>query len=60
MTETEEEECDGCEGADPRRRLDDSLLILVNGTLLCSIAATTVGAAAAAESGDRDDVDACD
>ena len=31
-----------------------------NGTLLCSIAATTVGAAAAAESGDRDDVDACD
>ena len=57
---TEEEECDGCNGADPRRRLNDSHLILANGILLRSIAATTVGAAAAAESGDRDDVDACD
>ena len=25
-TATEEEECDGCDDADPRRRLDDSLL----------------------------------
>ena len=41
-------------------RLDDSLLILANRILLRSIAATTVGAAAAAESGDRDDVNACD
>jgi hypothetical protein len=56
----EEKECDGCDGADPRRRLDDSLLILANGILLRSIAATTVGAAAAAESGDRGDVNACD
>ena len=48
MTETEEEECDGCDGADPRRRLDNSLLILANGILLHSIAATTVGAVAAA------------
>ena len=43
---------------DPRCRLDNSLLILANGILLRSIAATTVGAVAVAESGDRDDVDA--
>ncbi len=47
-TATEEEECDGCDGADPQRRLDDSILILANGILLHSIAATTVGAVAAA------------
>ncbi len=47
----EEEECDGCDSADPQRRLDDSLLRLADVHL---IAATTV------ESGDRDDVDACD
>ena len=38
---TEEEECDECDGADPRRRLDDSLLRLVDGILLRSIIATT-------------------
>ncbi len=42
---TEEEECDGCNGANPRRRLDDSLLCLADGILLRSIVATTVGAA---------------
>ena len=57
---TEEEKCDGCDGADPRRRLDGSLLILANGILLHSIAATTMGAAAAAESSDGDNADACD
>ena len=31
---TEEEECNGCDGADPRRRLDDSLLRLADGILL--------------------------
>ena len=45
---TEEEECNGCDGADPRRRLDDSLLRLADGILLCSIVATTAGAAAMA------------
>ena len=39
---TEEEECDKCDGADPRRRLDDSLLRLVDGILLRSIVAMTV------------------
>jgi hypothetical protein len=58
VTATEEEECDGCEGADSRRRLDDSLIILANEILLRLIAATTVGAVAVAESGDRDNVDA--
>ena len=38
---TEEEECDGCNGADPRRRLDDSLLRLADGILLRSIIAMT-------------------
>jgi hypothetical protein len=37
---TEEEECDGCDGAHPRRRLDDSLLRLADGILLGLIAAT--------------------
>jgi len=37
----EEEECDGCDGADPQRRLDDSLLHLADGILLRLIAATT-------------------
>jgi hypothetical protein len=45
---TEEEECDGCDGADPRRRLDDSLLRLMDGILLRSIDATTAGTVAAA------------
>ena len=49
---TEEEECDRCDGANPRRRLDDSLLRLANGILLRSIVP--------AESGDRNDVDAWD
>ena len=39
----EEEECNGCNGANPQRRLDDSLLRLMDVRL---IAATTVGAAA--------------
>ena len=37
---TEEEECNECDGADPRRRLDDSLLCLADGILLRLIAAT--------------------
>ena len=45
---TEEEECDGYDGADPRRRLDDSLLRLADGILLRAIVATTAGAAATA------------
>ena len=39
-TAMEEEECDGCEGADPQRRLDNSLLRLVE---VCLIAVMTVG-----------------
>jgi hypothetical protein len=42
---TEDKEYDGCEGADPRHHLDDSLLSLAEGILLCSIVATTAGAA---------------
>jgi hypothetical protein len=38
---TEEEDCDGCNSADPQRRLDDSLLRLADGILLRSIVATT-------------------
>ena len=38
---TEEEECDGCDGADPRRHLDDFLLRQADGILLRSIAMTT-------------------
>jgi len=38
---TEKEECDGCDGANPRRRLDDSLLRLAGGILLRSIVAMT-------------------
>jgi hypothetical protein len=45
---TEEEECDRCDGADPRHRLDDSLLRLVDGILLRLIVATMAGAAATA------------
>jgi hypothetical protein len=41
-TAMEEEGCDGCNSADPQRRLDDSLLRLEDVRL---IAATTVGAA---------------
>ncbi len=40
-TATEEEECDRCNGADPQRHVDDSLLCLADGILLCSIAVTT-------------------
>ncbi len=40
---TEEEECNGCDSADPRRCLDDSLLCLVaDGILLHLIAVTTM------------------
>jgi hypothetical protein len=45
---TEEEECNGCDGADPRRRLDDSLLRLADGILLRSIVAMTASATATA------------
>jgi len=38
----EEEECDGCDGADPRHRLDDSLFHQADGIHLCLIATTTV------------------
>ena len=48
MAATEEEECDGCDGADSRHRLDDSLLCLADGILLRLIVATTAGAAATA------------
>jgi hypothetical protein len=40
-TATEEEECNGCNGTDLQRRLDDSLLRLADEILLRSIAATT-------------------
>jgi hypothetical protein len=42
---TEEEEYDGCDGANPQRRLDDALLSLADGILLRSIIAMTAGAA---------------
>jgi hypothetical protein len=48
LASTEEEECDGCDGADPRRRLDNSLLRLADGILLRSILAKAAGAAATA------------
>jgi hypothetical protein len=48
LAATEEEECDGCNGDDARRRLDDSLLRLADGILLRLIVATTAGAAATA------------
>jgi hypothetical protein len=48
MEATEEEEYNGCDGADPRRRLDDALLSLADGILLRSIVATMAGAAATA------------
>jgi hypothetical protein len=38
---TEEEECDGCDSADPQRCLDDSLLHLADRILLRSIVTTT-------------------
>ena len=38
---TEEEECEGCDGADPRHHLDDSLLRLADRILLRLIAAMT-------------------
>jgi hypothetical protein len=45
---TEEEECNRCYGADPRHRLDDSLLRLVDGILLRLIVATMADTAATA------------
>ena len=48
---TEEEEYDGCDSADPRRRLDDALLRLADRILLCSIAVTTGSAATAVATG---------
>jgi hypothetical protein len=48
LVATEEEECDGCDGADPRRHLDNSLLRLADKILLCLIVTTTAGAAATA------------
>ncbi len=47
---TEEEEYNGWEGTHPQCHLDDALLRLKDGILLRSIAATTVGAVAAAGS----------
>ena len=44
----EEEDYDGCDGADPRRRLDESILSLAEGILLRSIVVTVAGAAATA------------
>ena len=44
----EEEEYNGCNGTDPQRCLDDTLLRLTDEILLHSIAATTVGTAAVA------------
>ena len=41
LAATEEEECDGCNGANPRRHLDDSLIRLVDGILLRSIITMT-------------------
>jgi hypothetical protein len=45
---TEEEEHDGCDGANPRRRLDNALLSLADGILLRLIVTMTTGAAATA------------
>ena len=55
---TEEEECNGCDSADPRCRLDDSLLRL-SGQDPPPLDHCNNGAAVA-ESGDHNDVDACD
>jgi len=44
----EEEDYDGCDGADPRRRLDEAILSLTDGILLRLIVVTTAGAAATA------------
>ena len=48
LAATEEEESDGCDGADPRRRLDNSLLRLADRILLRSNVVMTAGAAAMA------------
>ncbi len=45
---TEEEEYNGCDGADPQRRLDDALLSLADGILLRLIVVTMAGAAVTA------------
>jgi len=45
---TEEEEYDGCDGADSRRHLDNTLLSLADRILLRSIVAMTAGATAVA------------
>ena len=57
---TEEEECDKCNGADPRRRLDDFLLRQADGILLRSIATTTALRHGGGGDKDRDGVDAWD
>ena len=44
MEATEEENYTGCDGADPRCRLDEAILSPPNGILLYSIVATTAGA----------------
>ena len=44
MEETEEEEYEGCDGADPHRHLDDALLSLADGILHCFIVTTSMGA----------------
>jgi hypothetical protein len=48
MEVTEEEEYDGCDGADPHRHLDDALLSLADGILHCSVVTTLTGATAMA------------
>ncbi len=45
---TDEEEYDGCDGANPRRRLDNAFLSLADVILLRLIVATTVSATATA------------
>ena len=45
---SEEEESDGCNGTSPQRRLDNALLSLRDGILLCLILASMGGAAAVA------------
>ncbi len=48
MEATEEEEYNGCDGADPQCRLDNALLSLADGIFLRSIVATMAGAVAMA------------
>jgi len=57
---SEEEECNGCDGADPQRRLDDAPFAWQMGSSSARSSQRRRHGAAAAESGDRDDVDAWD